>query len=170
MQMAVYTARDAVCLEQIQNFSAAELRVDRRIVQKADNLRDILLFCRLERGLQPDQLTAEDLLVVALLEILFEKPAARAADAGVAVHKAVVEQKLDAVNLMRLEELRHFAHRRPPQIVVSLEDDLLSRQTFDHLKIRQCLLQIDAPRDIAADDNRVVIRDQMRPVLPDLLL
>ena len=79
VQMPINTALYAVFFEQFDDSLAAVGRVQRRIVQEADDLLRLLCGAEPQRRLKSQQLAPEDLLVVRVGKILLERPAARAA-------------------------------------------------------------------------------------------
>ena len=91
--MPINAALYAVFFEQFDDSLAAVGRVQRRIVQEADDLLGLLCGAEPQRRLKSQQLTPEDLLVVRIGKILLERPAARAAQRRFSVKEAVVTLK-----------------------------------------------------------------------------
>ena len=93
--MPINAALYAVFFEQFDDSLTAVGRVQRRIVQEADDLLRVLRRAELQGRLEPQQLALEYLLVVRISEVLFERPAACAAQRGLFIEKTVVMQKIN---------------------------------------------------------------------------
>ncbi len=61
----------------------------------------------------------------------------------------------------------HFIHGRPPVIVISLEDDLLTRKSVHKFKIRLGFRKTHAPGGIAGKHDCIFRPDLCQPVLLD---
>ena len=165
VQMSVIAALGAVAVDEFEQLRTPVALVERRIVQEAE---DGPLPRRLERGLQPQCLARKHLARVRAGGVLLIKPAARAAEGIVPVEEAVVEQNVNAFDAVRLEKFLHFRGGAPPVVMVSLQNDLAPGQRVDELKVRQRLLERNAPREVARK-HRHVVRRQVRKGLTQAL-
>ena len=154
VQMPVIALLHLVFAQQTQNLRAVVPLIERRIVQEAQNLPVPRLP---ERRLEPPDLAQEHLFVVSAVVIQLIKPAARAAEGIVAVGQAVVVQNLHRVQPVRVEKSLHLRHRRPPVVVVALEQDFFAGDAVDKAEILQRFLKAHPPREVAAQDGHVVL-------------
>ena len=120
MQVAVIAARHAVCSEQLQNLRTGVPAVARRIVQEAVFFR---VSRQLQRAFEPPKLPPENFLVVAALLLRVVEPPARAAQGDIAVEEAGVVQNVEVCKPMLRAEAVKGPQRRPPVVMVALEDD-----------------------------------------------
>ena len=77
-------------------------------------------------------------------------------------------QKINVLKFVFLQKGFHFPHGIPPQIVVSLENDFPARQRVEVGKICLGLLKINAPREISANDNRILLVHDCLPARAQL--
>ena len=129
-------------------------------MQKAELLP---LARRLQRRLQPSQLPPEHLFVVRPAFVLLVEPAARPAERHVAIKVAVVVQDLHVGESLLRAEFIEFRRRRPPVVVVSLQQDLPARNGADEREVLLRLLDAERPAQIARQDGRVLRPDDGQP-------
>ena len=151
--------------QQIEDFGTEVVSVFRRIVQENVFLP---VAGSLEGRLQAQDLPGDHLFVVVLALRFLVKPAAGAADRSVLpVGKGVVVEKGDRGKTVLREKRRHLRHGGPPQVVVSLEDDLPAGQVVYKPEILPDAGQVHAPADVSAE-NADVLLPQTRKSLPEL--
>ena len=115
---------------------------------------------RAERGLQTQQLPLENFIVMtAVRRVLFKEPAARAGQGDAVIEIAVVIQQIQVRKVVFLAEAVEFRGRRPPVIVISLDDDLPPRNGGDHGKILARAVQVQRPGQVPEQDGRVLRPD-----------
>ena len=163
--MAVIAARHAVGLEQSQDLRADIAPVTRRVVQEAVFF---LLSRQLQRPLQPPELAPEDLLVVAAGLLFVIEPAARAAERKLPIKEAAVVQHVKIRKAVLRAEAVKGLERRPPVVVVALEDDLAAGDGVHEGKILRRVLQTHCPAEIAEQHGRILRPDDAQ-VLPELV-
>ena len=152
-----------VAAQQLQNFRALIAAVARRIVQEAVNLLGVP--CRLQRCLQADQLALEDLVVVAArCGVLLKEPTARAGDRRVFIKIAVVIQNKLIGKAVRFAEFIELCRRRPPIVMVPLQNDLPSGDAVDKCKILPRRVQPQRPGKVAEQDGRVLRLNDGQPL------
>ena len=69
-----------------------------------------------------------------------------------------------------LKEFGHFIDGRPPIVMVALADELAAGQGIQKFQVFECLLQGDAPGNIAGKHDRIVFGNGFQPVFAQLLV
>ena len=101
-------------------------------------------------------LAIQKFFIMGRAGFLLIKPAACAADGIVTVRDEVVVKKGEVRKTVGLPEGVDFGGGGPPVIVVTFEDDLLPGQSVNKGEIRNGLLQIHAPAEVAAENAGVI--------------
>ena len=164
MQVAVIAARHAVCSEQLQNLRAGVPAVARRIVQEAVFFR---VPRQLQRAFEPPKLPPENFLVVAALLLRVVEPPARAAQGDIAVEEAGIIQDVKVCKPVLRAEAVKGPQRRPPVVMVALEDDLAAGDGVHKGKILRRVVKAHRPAEIAEQDGRVLRANDLQ-IFPQL--
>ena len=159
--MPVKALPDPVARQQPENLRALIAAVSGRVVQKAELF--VIPGC-FQACLQPPELTAEDFFIVRALLLLLVEPAAGAAERCLAVKIAVVVQDEHVVPAVRGAEMIEFCCRRPPVVVVSLENDFPARNFVEEGKVLFCLLDAERPAEVSEQHGRVARRNHGKPL------
>ena len=137
--------------------------VRRRVVQDPYYFFDALFFALFKRQPQPCSLS------VVYLSVMLGKPVrARAYPSAASANRNISGNICLALHEIHRSVVVHFvesACRLPPKVMISLEKHLCPRQIVNPLKIRDCLVESEPPRNVTADDYNVIVRYRLRPII-----
>ena len=137
VNMSIVTRCNLITMQHFQYLIIIGTGVDRRIVQKHNGLQ-LLRQCRLNGDLQPLHLSSQHFGISRFS--IHTHPASCAANAVLFKCVVVIMQNMQTFKAIIRKKLLHFPHGIPPIIVISLENDFLSRQGFQKCEIGFCLL------------------------------
>ena len=164
--MSVVAPLHAVALKDIGQINVFFRAVNRRIMYESNKLA-AELDAFLQGSLQPTRLTKQHLHIRLLA--VFAYPASGAADGRSLDQIRVVKKELYRAESVVAHKLCDLVHRGPPQIVVALDENLLTPQLrVDKLEILVALFQLQRPGVVAQQDDRIFIGDLAVPVGFDL--
>jgi hypothetical protein len=106
--------------------------------------------------LKTKDLAIQKFFIMGRAGFLFIKPAACAADGIVPIGDEVIMEDSQVMKEICIKALLNFGGCSPPVIMVTLEDDFLPGQSVNKGEIRNGLLQIHAPAEVAAENAGVV--------------
>ena len=107
-------------------------------------------------GLKTKDLAIQKFFIMGRAGFLLIKPAACAADGIVPIGDEIVVKDGQILKKICIKALLNFGGCSPPVIMVTLEDDFLSRQAVNKREIRNGFLQIHAPAEVAAENAGVI--------------
>lgn len=152
MEVAVKAVADFVRLQKRKDFFTAVDAGDGRIMQE-DNL--LPLPRRFKGTGETEDFPVEKLFVVWGAFFFFIEPAAGSAEDIVTIRDAVIVQKREIGKAVPGEKPVDFGSSGPPVIVVAFEEDFLTGKRMDEGEVRQTVLKIHPPAQIAAENNGI---------------
>ena len=163
---------DSVAKEYIAKLSRFLAVPIGREVQECDYLLFGELFLQLFRLVeahpQPDSLSVGKLLKIGIIgsvcSILVVIPASRSRKDIIAHYVSVIVEEGDGGDTVLFKEGLVLFHSRPPEIVVTLADDLLAGKRIYEFHIGKRFLKGQRPGNISGNDYGIIVINQMPPV------
>ena len=162
--MSVVALFNLIAIKHLEYVVVVIIGKYRRIMHKYERF-ELRFQRRLYRRLKALHFPAKDLFVLNVLAVVSAVyPAACTAYAVILIDIVIVVEYAYGREALICEEILHFAHSRPPIIVVALEDYLPAGQSVYEAEVRKRLLERHSPRNVPCQHDRVIWLDHFPPV------